>query len=219
MNVMTKTGRFVIDPPPAPALPVEGGRSASSGSPDLLRRPQLCRARHRDGRDPNREAPFFFQKNPDTLVLDGRDFPYPARSNNVHHEIEMVVALGSRREGHPGRERAGVGLRLRSRAGHDAPRPAGRGKKLGRPWEIARPSNPQRREPDRSGRRLGHPAQGAIWLDVNGERRQTGDLNQMIWKVPEMITYLSGLFTPQRRRPHHVGNAVRRRRGVPRRRP
>ncbi|HET9535774.1 MAG TPA: fumarylacetoacetate hydrolase family protein, partial [Mesorhizobium sp.] len=42
---------------------------------------------------------------------------------------------------------------------------------------------------------VGHPAQGTIWLDVNGERRQTGDLNQMIWKVPEMISYLSGLFT------------------------
>ena len=39
------------------------------------------------------------------------------------------------------------------------------------------------------------PSSGAIWLDVNGERKQTGDLNQMIWKVPEMIAYLSGLFT------------------------
>ena len=42
--------------------------------------------------------------------------------------------------------------------------------------------------------KIGHPTQGAIWLDVNGERKQTGDLNQMIWKVPEMISYLSGLF-------------------------
>jgi fumarylpyruvate hydrolase len=42
--------------------------------------------------------------------------------------------------------------------------------------------------------KIGHPTQGAVWLDVNGERKQTGDLNQMIWKVPEMISYLSGLF-------------------------
>ncbi len=48
---------------------------------------------------------------------------------------------------------------------------------------------------------IGHPAAGAITLDVNGDRRQTGDLNQMIWKVPEMIAYLSGLVHPEARRP------------------
>ena len=43
-------------------------------------------------------------------------------------------------------------------------------------------------------KRIGHPSAGAVWLDVNGKRRQTGDLDQLIWKVPEMISYLSGLF-------------------------
>ena len=55
------------------------------------------------GGDPNREEPFFFQKNPDNLVLGGKDFPYPPKSNDVHHEIEMAVALAERRQGHPGR--------------------------------------------------------------------------------------------------------------------
>jgi fumarylpyruvate hydrolase len=67
---------------------------------------------------------------------------------------------------------------------------------MGRPWEVGKAfesSAPCSALIEASA--IGHPAQGAIWLDVNGVRKQTGDLNQMIWKVPEMISYLSGLFT------------------------
>jgi fumarylpyruvate hydrolase len=69
-------------------------------------------------------------------------------------------------------------------------------KKMGRPWEIAKsfeasaPCGPLVPVSE-----IGHPAKGGIWLDVNGTRRQTGDLSQMIWNVPDTITYLSGLFT------------------------
>jgi fumarylpyruvate hydrolase len=69
-------------------------------------------------------------------------------------------------------------------------------KKAGRPWEVAKAfeaSAPCSAVVPAS--QIGHPDRGAIWLDVNGERRQTGDLSQMIWKVPEMIAYLSELFT------------------------
>src|SRR5690606_20083702 len=72
----------------------------------------------------------------------------------------------------------------------------GEAKKLGRPWEIGKsfehsaPCGPLRRVED-----IGHPSQGAIWLKVNDQLRQSGDLNQMIWKVPEMIAYLSKYFT------------------------
>jgi fumarylpyruvate hydrolase len=68
-------------------------------------------------------------------------------------------------------------------------------KKLGRPWEIGKAfekSAPCGEIVPASD--IGHPENGAIWLKVNGEMRQEGDLNQMIWKVPEMISYLSGLF-------------------------
>jgi fumarylpyruvate hydrolase len=68
-------------------------------------------------------------------------------------------------------------------------------KKMGRPWEIGKSFEAS--APCAAlvaAERIGHPASGAIWLDVNGERRQHGDLNQMIWKVPEMIAYLSSLF-------------------------
>ncbi|MET3586916.1 2-keto-4-pentenoate hydratase/2-oxohepta-3-ene-1,7-dioic acid hydratase in catechol pathway [Pseudorhizobium tarimense] len=71
----------------------------------------------------------------------------------------------------------------------------GEAKKFGRPWETGKsfeasaPCGPLQAASD-----IGHPTEGAIWLKVNGEIRQGGDLNQMIWKVPDMIGYLSGLF-------------------------
>jgi fumarylpyruvate hydrolase len=72
----------------------------------------------------------------------------------------------------------------------------GKAKDLGRPWEVGKAFEAS--APCTAlvpAREIGHPSKGAIWLDVNGQRKQTGDLNQMIWKVPEMISYLSGLFT------------------------
>jgi fumarylpyruvate hydrolase len=71
----------------------------------------------------------------------------------------------------------------------------GKAKDMGRPWEVGKAfeqSAPCSALVPAS--KIGHPTEGAVWLDVNGERKQTGDLNQMIWKVPEMISYLSGLF-------------------------
>ncbi|MGO4669443.1 fumarylacetoacetate hydrolase family protein [Bosea sp. 2RAB26] len=150
------------------------------------------------GGDPNREAPFFFQKNPDSVVLDGADFPYPPRSSNVHHEIEMVVALAKGGKDIPV-ERAlehvygyAVGLDMTRRDLQDEC------KKAGRPWEIGKAfehSAPLSGIVPAS--TIGHPENGAVWLKVNGEIRQQGDLNHMIWKVPEMISYLSGLFELQ----------------------
>jgi fumarylpyruvate hydrolase len=149
------------------------------------------------GHDPNREAPFFFQKNPDNLVEDG-EFPYPPASSDVHHEIELIVALKKGGKDIPV-ERAldcvygyGVGLDMTRRDLQ------GKAKEAGRPWEIGKAfesSAPAGTLVPAS--EIGHPGSGAIWLDVNGERKQTGDLNQMIWKVPEMISYLSGLFVLQ----------------------
>ena len=147
------------------------------------------------GGDPNREEPFFFQKNPDNLVLGGADFPYPPKSNDVHHEIEMVVALGKGGKDIP-LDKAldcvygyGVALDMTRRDLQ------GECKKAGRPWEIGKAFEHSAPCSDIvPASEIGHPTDGAIWLKVNGEIRQTGDLNHMIWKVPEMISYLSGLF-------------------------
>ena len=184
----------VFDPPSIPVLPIAGsdrvfpvhrvycvGRNYAAHAVEM-------------GGDPDRDPPFFFQKNPDNLYV-GDTFPFPPASDDVHHEIEMVVAL---REGGidiPAADALGcvwgygVGLDMTRR---DLQAKA---KELARPWEVGKAfENSAPCSPLVPADRIGHPADGAIWLDVNGERRQRGDLNQMIWKVPEMISYLSGLF-------------------------
>ncbi len=147
------------------------------------------------GGDPNRDPPFFFQKNPDNLVLGGADFPYPPKSSSVHFEIEMVVALSQGGKDIPLAAALdhvfgyAVGIDMTRRDLQDEC------KKLARPWEIAKAFEHSAPMSDIvPAADIGHPDQGAIWLKVNGEFRQQGDLNQLIWKVPEMISYLSGLF-------------------------
>lgn len=147
------------------------------------------------GHDPSREPPFFFQKNADNLLPAGQNFPYPSLSSNVHYEVEFVVALK-----HGGANIAvedaldcvwgyAVGIDMTRRDVQDV------AKKMSRPWEAAKafeasaPVSALVAATD-----AGHLDQGAIWLDVNGTRRQSGDLNQMIWKVPEIIAELSKLF-------------------------
>jgi fumarylpyruvate hydrolase len=149
------------------------------------------------GHDPSKEPPFFFQKNPDNVVTDGK-FPFPSASSDVHHEIEMVVALSKGGTNIPVEAALdhvfgyGVGLDMTRRDLQ------GEAKKLGRPWEVGKafeasaPCGPLVPASE-----IGHPTSGAVTLKVNAEIRQQGDLNQLIWKVPEMISYLSGLFTLQ----------------------
>lgn len=146
------------------------------------------------GHDPDKEPPFFFQKNPDNVVSDGR-FPYPPLSRDVQFEVELVVALQS----------GGVDIRVEDSLAHvfgygvalDMTRRdlQGAAKKLGRPWEVGKafeksaPASPLRRAAE-----IGHPSAGTIRLDVNGVRRQTGDLSDMIWDIPHQIAILSTLF-------------------------
>jgi len=149
------------------------------------------------GHDPDKEPPFFFQKNPDNLTFDG-EFPYPPLSSDVHHEIEMSCMLGS------GGDDIAVGDALAHVFGYavslDMTRRdlQGQMKDLGRPWEIGKAfehSGPCGAIVPAS--EIGHLDRGAIWLRISGEVRQEGDLSQMIWKVPEVISHLSRLFTLQ----------------------
>jgi fumarylpyruvate hydrolase len=147
------------------------------------------------GHDPDREDPFFFLKCPENIVAGGGDFPYPPASNDVHHEIETVVALAS-----GGRDIAvddALGHVFGYAVGLDMTRRdlQAEMKKQGRPWEIGKAFDHSAPMSELvTAADIGHPDHGDIWLKVNGEVRQQGDLNQMIWKVPEMIAYLSRLF-------------------------
>ena len=184
---------FVIPQPSIVAIPVAGGGSFP------VRRVYCIGRNYADhvvemGGDPNRESPFFFQKNPNNLDPSG-EFPYPPHSTNVHHEVELVVALKSGGTDIP-LDKAldhvwgyAPALDMTRRDLQDA------AKKLGRPWETSKAF-------ERSGpvgllqpaAKVGHLTQGRIELKVNGAVKQTGDMNQMIWKVPEMIAYLSEYF-------------------------
>lgn len=186
--------KHVIQTPPIPAIPV-------SGSDDTFPvRRVYCIGRNyaahtiEMGGDPDRDPPFFFQKNPDNLDFTG-EFPYPVKSSDVHHETEMLVALKS----------GGTNIPVESALDHvygyaaclDMTRRdlQGEAKDLRRPWEIGKAF-------ERSGpcgplfpaSEIGHPDKGLVQLKVNGEVTQTGDLDQMIWKVPEIISYLSDYF-------------------------
>ncbi len=185
---------YVIAKPPVVAIPVVG-RDAS-----FPVRRVYCIGRNyaahaiEMGHDPDREPPFFFQKNPNNLDPSG-EFPYPPHSSDVHHEIEMSVMLKSGGTNIPIEEALdhvyGYALSL-DMTRRDL---QGEMKKMGRPWEIGKafersaPVGPVHPASD-----VGHLDQGAVTLKVNGELRQEGDLNQMIWKVPEMISYLSEYF-------------------------
>ncbi len=184
---------YVIATPPIATIPVVGGGAFPVRRVYCIGRNYAAHAVEM-GHDPDREPPFFFQKNPNNLDASGK-FPYPTQTEDVHYEVELLVALKS----------GGTNIKLEDALDHvwgygpslDMTRRdlQGVAKKMGRPWEIGKAfelSGPV--GPLRSVAEVGHLDTGRIELQVNGEVRQEGDLNQMIWKVPEMISYLSDYF-------------------------
>jgi fumarylpyruvate hydrolase len=187
---------FVIPAPTTPSIPVSGGGAFPVRRVYCIGRNYAAHAIEM-GHGPDREAPFFFQKNPNNLDSTG-EFPYPPHSSDVHHEVELVVALKS----------GGSNIPLDQALNHvwgyavslDMTRRdlQGEAKKQGRPWEIGKAferSGPV--GPLHSAEKVGHLDHGRIELKVNGALKQEGDMNQMIWKVPEMISYLSEYFELQ----------------------
>ena len=132
-----------------------------------------------------RAPPFFFTKPADAVMPSGSAVPFPSRTSDLHHEIELVVALAGPREifGYA------VGNDLTRR---DVQAQA---KKEGKPWDTAKgfdhsaPVSAIARAAD-----IGHPARGRIWLEVNGALRQEGDIADMIWRVPEVLAELATWF-------------------------
>lgn len=195
--MMDDSMTFVFPPAPRVALPV-------SGTPHLfpvnriycVGRNYAAHAREM-GHDPDREPPFFFQKNPSCLVTDGV-FRYPTGATDVHHEIELAVALKSggadispdRALDHVFGYAVALDMTRRDLQADL--------KKLGRPWEVAKAfegSAPCSQIHPASV--IGHLEHGEIRLDVNGEARQSGDLSHMIWPVADLIARLSTFFVLQ----------------------
>jgi fumarylpyruvate hydrolase len=184
---------FVIPLPAVTTIPVASGGSFPVRRVYCIGRNYAAHAIEM-GHDPDREAPFFFQKNLNNLDSTGT-FPYPPHTSDVHHEAELTVVLKA------GGTNIAVEDALDLVYGYalslDMTRRdlQGEMKKAGRPWEIGKAferSAPI--GPIHTVSEVGHLDSGAITLKVNGELRQQGDLNQLIWKTSEMISYLSEYF-------------------------
>ena len=187
---------FVIPAPPTPTLAVEGEKGRFPVFRIFCVGRNYAEHAREMGHDPNREPPFFFMKPASAVVTDNADFPYPSATKDVHHEMELVVAIGKGGANIPAAKALdhvygyAVGLDMTRRDLQ------GEAKKMGRPWEMGKSfDNSAPCTALKTAAMVGHPAKGAIWLKVNGKITQEGDLSQMIWNVPETISYLSQLIT------------------------
>jgi fumarylpyruvate hydrolase len=147
------------------------------------------------GDDPNVLPPFFFMKPADAIVPDDRNFPYPARTVEVEHEIEMVVGLKAGGVDIPESKALecvfgyGVGLDMTRRDLQDL------AKELRRPWEASKSFDHSAPcGPLHPVAMIGHPRKGRIWVAVNGQTKQEADLAHLIWSVPRIISELSSYF-------------------------
>ena len=150
------------------------------------------------GHDPDREPPFFFMKPAGSIVQNGSTIPFPPATKDLHHEIELVVAISKGGANIPVEKALdhvfgyGVGIDLTRR---DVQQVA---KDLRRPWDMGKGfDNAAPCTAIRPVEKTGHPDKGSIWIKVNGESRQSGDLNMQIWRVPETIAYISTFVTLQ----------------------
>lgn len=144
------------------------------------------------GGDPDREPPFYFNKAADTVVASGSVVDYPPRTDDLQHEIELVVAIKKNGRnlsvGHAEENVFGyaVGIDLTRR---DLQAQA---KASGWPWDVAK--NFDQSAPVgaiHAASAIGHPGRGRIWLAVNEEIRQDGNLDEMIWTVPQLLAEIS----------------------------
>lgn len=182
---------FVIPAPPQASIPVAGE------SKSFPVRRIWCVGRNylehiREMGNDERAPPFFFAKHADMLEPDGATIPYPPLTKDLHHEVELIVAMKSGGLNIPADKALdhvygyGVGIDLTRRDLQLAAR------KKERPWEVGKSfdhSAPCGALQPAS--KIGHPAKGKIWLSVNGTERQKGDLTELIWSVPEIIAKLS----------------------------
>jgi fumarylpyruvate hydrolase len=188
---------YVIDPPTISSVPVAGGGLFPVRRIFCVGRNYAEHAREMGG-DPTREPPFFFTKPADAVLTGGADMPYPPATSDLHHEMELTVALA----------KGGVNITEADALAHvfgyaaslDMTRRdlQGEAKKMGRPWDMAKgfdDSAPIGEIMPAS--RIGHPAAGLIELKVNGAVRQSSDIAKMIWNIPETIAYLSRLVALQ----------------------
>jgi fumarylpyruvate hydrolase len=146
------------------------------------------------GGDTEREPPVFFTKPADAVMANDAAIPYPSRTSNLHHEIELVIAIGRRgRDIHKDRALEHV---FGYAVGNDLTRRdlQAASKKSGLPWDTSKGFDCSAPLTAIRPVSQGQVSKGRIWLAVNGQLRQESDIAEMIWSVPEVIAELSTLF-------------------------
>ncbi|MGV6872802.1 fumarylacetoacetate hydrolase family protein [Pseudochelatococcus sp. B33] len=195
---MTDTARtpsetdYVIPPPARASIAVHGGGHFPLRRVYCIGRNYAAHVAEMGG-SADRDPPIFFQKPADAVVESGATIPYPSQTRNLHHEVELVVAIG-KGGSDIGEADAlahvwgyGVGLDLTRRDIQS---------RDGKPWEIAKafdrsfPAGPLSPVSE-----TGHIDKGRIWLTVNDRTVQESDIGLLIWKIPEIIARLSAFFT------------------------
>ncbi len=183
---------FIIEPPSQPFLSINGSdQKFPVNRVFCVGRNYADHAREM-GHDPDREPPFFFMKPADAVHDIGGKWNYPPQTENLHYECELVVYVSKSGKDIKTQDANayvlgyGVGLDMTRRDLQ------GQAKKLGRPWEWGKSF-------DKSGPcgpihliDKGRPLTNAkIWLKVNGSEKQSGDISDLIWSVPEVISIIS----------------------------
>jgi fumarylpyruvate hydrolase len=192
---MQSASNLVIPAPPTVTVPVQGGGAFPVRRIFCVGRNYAAHVLEMGG-DPRAEPPIFFTKPADAVLTQGADMPYPSATGNLHHEMELVVAIGSGGANiaaaaaldHIWGYAAGLDMTRRDLQAMAA--------KVGKPWDMAKGFDASAPIGEIApAARIGHPVRGRIMLRVNGGTRQDADLADMIWDVPAIIAALSALVT------------------------
>ena len=186
---------YIFPPRPIDAVPVRGeDRSYAVSRIFCVGRNYAAHVREM-GFDPDREEPFYFTKSPSTIFHTGGALPYPPGTENFHHEMELVVAIGEPAFKINTGSAASIvygyacGLDMTRRDLQLTARDKGRPWSFGKDVEGCAVIAPIQKATD-----IGHPEAGRIWLKVNDEDRQDSDLGALIWSVPELVANLSQFY-------------------------
>ncbi len=186
---------YVIEPPRTTEIRVKGGGLFPLHQTYCVARNYADHAIEM-GHDPDQEPPFFFMKPDYAILADGGAMEYPALSSDVHHEVELVVALAA--GGRDVEVDDAMSLVYGYAVGIDMTRRdlQAEAKEKGRPWEAAKSFLHAAPCSDLIPiSESGEIEDAAISLSIRGQVRQQGNTSHMIWKVPEVISRLSTLFS------------------------
>ena len=185
---------FAFPPPPIPSVAIAGSTQRFPVHRIYCVGRNYAEHVREMGGDTAREAPVFFTKPADAVMANDAAIPYPPRTSNLHHEIELVIAIGrGGRDIHKDRALEHV---FGYAVGNDLTRRdlQAASKQKGLPWDTSKGFDCSAPVSAIRPAAQGHLSRGRIWLAVNGQKRQESDLAEMIWTVPEMLAELSTLF-------------------------